>query len=62
MDQLEELTSKRKWKKNCLRVNVAQPEDVVTYGKVTVANVYSNVLNKSEKEPELHDAIKEVAL
>ena len=61
MDQLEELMAKRKWKNNCLRVNVAQPEDVVTHGKVKVANIYSNVLNKREKEPELYDAIKELA-
>ena len=61
MDVLEELMSKRKWKKQCLRANVAQPEDIVTYGTVKVAKIYSNVLNKREKEPELYDAIKDIA-
>ena len=46
MDVLEDLMSKRKWKKQCLRANVAQPEDIVTYGTVKVAKIYSNVLNK----------------
>ena len=61
MDVLEDLMSKRKWKKQCLRANVAQPEDIVTYGTVKVAKIYSNVLNKREKEPELYDAIKDIA-
>ena len=61
MDVLEELMSKRRWTKQCLRANVAQPEDIVTYGTVTVAKIYSNVLNKKEKEPELYDAIKDIA-
>ena len=61
MDVLEELMSKRKWKKQCLRANVAQPEDIVTYGTVKVAKIYFNVLNKREKEPELYDAIKDIA-
>jgi len=61
MDELEELMSKRKWKKQCLRVNVAQPEDVVQVGKVKIARIYSNVLNDRKKEPELYDAIKAVA-
>ena len=29
MDKVEELMSKRKWQKHCLRVNVAQPEDLI---------------------------------
>ena len=61
MDVSEDLMSKRKWKKQCLRANVAQPEDIVTYGTVKVAKIYSNVLNKREKEPELYDAIKDIA-
>ena len=53
--------SKRKWQKHCLRVNVAQPEDLRMTGSVKVAKIYSNVLNNREKEPELYDAIKDVA-
>ena len=61
MDKVEELLEKQKWKKQCLRTNVAQPEDIVSYGTVKVAKFNSNVLNKREKEPELHDTIKEIA-
>ena len=61
MDVLEELMSKRKWEKRCLRANVAQPEDIVTCGTVKAAKIYSNVLNKKSKEPVLYDAIKEAA-
>ena len=61
MDIVEELLNKRKWAKRCLRARVAQPEDIVVYGKISVAVIYSSVLNKREKEPELYDAIKEIA-
>ena len=61
LDTLEELTAKRKWVKSCLRSNVAQPEDIKISGTVKVAKIYSNVLNNREKEPELYDAIKNVA-
>ena len=61
MDKLLELMSKRKWLKHCLRVNVAQPEDIRATGKVKVAKIHSNVLNNRDKEPELYDAIKDVS-
>ena len=61
MEKLLELMSKRKWVKHCLRLNVAQPEDIKMSGSIKAAKIYSNVLNKREKEPELYDAIKEVA-
>ncbi len=61
MGRVEEFLTKRQWKKQCLRANVAQPEDIVMYGTVKVAKINSNVLNKREKEPELYDAIKEIA-
>ena len=61
MDSVEELLKNRKWCKRCLRANVAQPDDIVTYGKIQVAIIYSNVLNSGEKEPELDDAIKAIA-
>ena len=50
MDKLLELMSKRKWLKHCLRVNVAQPEDIRVTGKVKVAKIHSNVLNNRDKE------------
>lgn len=61
MERLEELMSKRKWVKHCLRVNVAQPEDLVMTGKIQVAKIYSNLLRTRDKEPELYDAIKDLA-
>ena len=61
MDKLLDLMSKRKWQKHCLRLNVAQPEDIKMSGSIKAAKIYSNVLNKREKEPELYDAIKELA-
>ena len=61
MDKVLELMSKRKWQKHCLRVNVAQPEDIKITGSVKVAKIYSNVLNNREKEPELNDAIRDVS-
>ena len=60
MEKLLELVSKRKWVKHCLRLNVAQPEDIKMSGSIKAAKIYSNVLNKREKELELYDAIREV--
>ena len=45
----------------CLRANAAQPEVIEVHGTVKIAKIYSDVLNKREKEPELYDAIKAVA-
>ena len=61
MDKLLDLVSKRKWQKNCLRVNVAQPEDLRMTKKVIIAKIYSNVLNNRDKDPGLYDAIKDVS-
>ncbi len=58
MDVLEELMSKRKWEKRCLRANVAQPDDTATRGTVKVAKIYSNVLSNRATEPVLYDAIE----
>ncbi len=60
-ETLKELMSKRKWVKSRPQANVAQPEDVVMRGTVRVAKIYSNVLNDRENEPELYDAIKNIA-
>ena len=60
-EKLLALTSDRKWVKQCLRLNLAQPEDIRMTGTVKVAKTYANVLSKRDREPELYDAIKEVA-
>ncbi len=61
MDGSEELMSKRKWIKHCLTAIVAQPEDIVIYGTVSIGKVQSNVLSKMENKPELYDAIQALA-
>ena len=61
MERVEELMPKRKAVKHCLRTNCAAPEDCVMAGKIKVAKIYPNLLWQREKEPELYDAIKEVA-
>ena len=57
MERVEELMTKRKWVKHCLRTNCAAPEDCVMTGKIKVAKIYSNLLWQRENEPELYDAI-----
>ena len=37
MERVEELMTKRKWAKHCLRTNCAAPEDCVMTGKIKVA-------------------------
>ena len=44
-----------------MRTNCAAPEDCVMTGKIKVAKIYCNLLCQREKEPELYDAIKEIA-
>ena len=61
MDKVEQLMANRKWVKHCLRTNCAAPEDIQLTGKVKTAKIYSNLLYKREKEPELYDAIEHIA-
>ena len=61
MERVEELMAKRKWVKHCLRTNCAAPEDIEQKGNIKIAKIYSNLLYKREKEPDLYDAIKEIA-
>ena len=61
MERVEELMAKRRRVKHCLRTNCAAPEDIQQTGKIKIAKIYSNLLYKREKEPELYDAIREIA-
>ena len=61
MERVEELMAKRRWVKHCLRTNCAAPEDIQLCGKIKIAKIYSNLLYKREKEPDLYDAIREIA-
>ena len=60
MDMSEELISKRKREKRCLKANVAQPKGMVTRWAAKVNKIHSNVPNKRVTEPTLHEAIKEL--
>ena len=60
MEKLTELLANRKWRKRCLRTNIAAPEDIQVSGKVRVALVASNNVRK-DKEPVLYEAIREAA-
>ena len=44
-----------------MRTHCAAPEDIQLTGKIKIARIYSNLLYKLEKEPELYDAIKDIA-
>ena len=62
MDKVLELLKKRKWAKDCLRVNIAHPDHIISRGangKFKVALVRSNLLGK--KETELREAIRDIA-
>ena len=62
MDKVEELLRSRKWAKDCLRVNIAQPDQIITCGKegkMKIALVKSNLLRKDEHE--LREAIRFIA-
>ena len=61
MERVEELMTKRRWVKHCLRTNCAAPEENQLCGKIKIAKIYSNLLYKREKEPELYDAIRDLA-
>lgn len=62
MDRVEELLVKRRWCKDCLRLNIAQEGQVITRGRsgnFKVALIQSNVLRKNEHE--LREAIQAIA-
>ena len=62
MDKVEELMASRKWAKDCLRTNIALPDQIITRGKtgkVRIAMVQSNLLRKDETE--LKSAIEFIA-
>ena len=62
LEQLEEMLNKRRWAKDCLRANIAEPHQIVMRGvkkNVKIALVQSEVLPK--KEIELRELIKSIA-
>ena len=62
IEQLEEMLNKRRWAKDCLRANIAEPHQLVYRGvkkNVTIAVLQSEVL--PARESELRELIKEIA-
>ena len=62
LEQLEDMLNKRRWAKDCLRANIAEPHQIVMRGvrkNVKIALVQSEVLPK--KETELRELIKSIA-
>jgi hypothetical protein len=62
LEQFEEMLNKRRWAKDCLRANIAQPDQIVMRGvkkNVKIAVLQSEVLPK--KEVELRELIKGIA-
>jgi hypothetical protein len=61
LDQIEEMLNKRRWAKDCLRANIAEPHQIVMRGvkkNVKIAVLQSEVL--PQKEVELRELIREI--
>ena len=58
LNEIEEMLNKRRWAKDCLRCNIAEPEQIIYRGKIKVALIQSQVLH--EKEAKLWNAIKDI--
>ena len=59
MEEIEKMLATRKWAKDCLRVNITEPEDIIQRGKVKISKLQSEVLPK--KEVALREAIQAIA-
>ena len=62
LEQLEEMLNKRRWAKDCLRANIAEPHQLVYRGvkkNVKIAVLRSEVL--PARESELRELIKSIA-
>ena len=57
--EIEEMLNKRRWAKDCLRVNIAEPDKIIQRGKIKIAMIQSEVLH--QKEAKLWEAIKAIA-
>ena len=53
------MLTRRKWAKNCLRANIAKPDQITYRGKVKIAELQSEIL--PTRETELRELIKDIA-
>ena len=59
MDEIEKMLESRKWRKDCLRTNITEPDKIKQYAKVKVSLLQSEVL--PNKETALREAIQSIA-
>jgi hypothetical protein len=59
MEDIEKMLESRRWAKDCLRVNITEPDKIIQRGKVKISLLQSEVLPK--KETALRTAIQSIA-
>ena len=59
MDVIEKMLDSRKWAKDCLRINITEPDTIIQRGKVKLSLLQSHVLQKNETA--LREHIKAIA-
>ena len=59
MEDIERMLESRRWAKDCLRVNITEPDKIIQRGKVKISLLQSEVLPK--KETALRAAIQAIA-
>ena len=59
MEEIEQMLQARRWAKDCLRINITEPEDIIQRGKVKISKLQSEVLPK--REAALRQAIEAIA-
>ena len=59
MEEIENMLESRKWAKDCLRINISQPENIIQRGKIKISTLQSQVLPK--KEVALREAVQACA-
>ena len=59
MEEIEKMLTTRRWAKDCLRVNITEPEDIIQRGTIKISKLQSEVLPK--KEVALREAIQAIA-
>ena len=59
MEEIEKMLATRRWAKDCLRVNITEPEDIIQRGTIKISKLQSEVLPK--KEVALREAIQAIA-
>ena len=60
MDEIEKMLESRKWAKDCLRINITEPDKIIQRGKVNISLLQSEVLRK-DREMALREHIKTIA-